>query len=172
MSEEPASTARLRHVGRTLRRIREGEGKTQAAMRRRLDRSPASLSTIENGALPLRPRNLKYILYEYGVVDPERANLVLLAEQERRPGWWDDFKDIASHADRDHASLEYDAAALDAVETQFVPGLLQTEDYARAIMRASLTESLLDNTVTRDQRADQDWPSLSRMSWRARAASA
>jgi transcriptional regulator with XRE-family HTH domain len=145
MPDEPASTARLRHIGRTLRTIREREGKTQAAVRRKLDRSPASLSTIENGTLPLRPRDLKYILYEYGIPDPERANLVLLAEQERRTGWWNEFKDIASRADRDHASLEYHAAAIDTVEMQFVPGLLQTEDYARAIMRASLTESLLDN---------------------------
>src|SRR5262245_27319033 len=113
MSGQSVSSARLRHIGRTLRRLREDERKTLSAVRRRLDRSPASLSAIENGLQPLRPRDLKYILYEYGVIDPLRAGLVTLAEQERQKGWWLDFKDIASVSDLDYASLEWDAARLD-----------------------------------------------------------
>jgi transcriptional regulator with XRE-family HTH domain len=144
MPEEPTSSARLRHIGRTLRKIREDEGKTLSAVRRRLDRSPASLSAIENGLQPLRPRDLKYILYEYEVTDPLRGNLVELAEQEREKGWWLDFKDVLSPAALDYVSLEDHMAAIDVAEIAFIPGLLQTEAYARAVMLAGSRESRLD----------------------------
>src|SRR6266545_6810364 len=143
MPEEPASSARLRHIGRTLRRLREDEGKTLNAVRRRLDRSPASLSAIENGIQPVRPRDLGYILDEYGVIDPPRAGLLKLAEQERQHGWWLDFKDVLSPSALDYASLENDATAIDIAEVAFAPGLLQTPEYARAIMQSGLAANQL-----------------------------
>jgi hypothetical protein len=69
-----------------------------------------------------------------------------LAEQERQNGWWSDFKDRVPTSALDYASLEHDATTIDSVETQFIPGLVQTEEYAHAIMRSSLSESLLGST--------------------------
>lgn len=140
MPEQPASSARLRRIGRTLQELREAKGWSQQRSGVRLERSGSSLSLIENGLQPLRIRDLLYMLDVYGVTDPTlRENLITLAEQDRQTGWWSDFQDIASPADLDYASLEYDATRLDTVEMQFVPGLLQTEDYARAVIRASLS---------------------------------
>ncbi|HEX6469207.1 MAG TPA: helix-turn-helix transcriptional regulator [Streptosporangiaceae bacterium] len=140
---EPVSSTRLRHIGRTLRKIREDRGKTLSAVRRHLDRSPASLSTIENGLQPLRPRDLKYILYEYGVAEPLFGDLVTLAEQQRHKGWWLGFKDVLPPSALDYASLENDAAAIDIAEMAFIPGLFQTADYTRAIMQSGLPEHQL-----------------------------
>jgi transcriptional regulator with XRE-family HTH domain len=145
MPEEPPSSARLRRIGRTLRELREAKRMTLKAAGHRVERSSGSLSLIENGLQPIRVRDLKHILDVYGVPDGTlRAGLLELARQSRQNGWWTDFKDLASPSDLDYASLESDAALIHTVQTQFVPGLLQTKEYTRAIMLSSLTESLRD----------------------------
>ncbi|MGI8336170.1 helix-turn-helix domain-containing protein [Actinomadura scrupuli] len=146
MREEVVSSVRLRHIGRSLRELRERARMTLKAAERHLDRSASSLSRIEQGQQPLRPRDLKYILDVYDVAPGPHRALMTLAEQERQNGWWSEFKDVISAPDLDYASLEWDAARLDSVETQFIPGLLQTEEYAHAIMRSSLSGSLLGRT--------------------------
>lgn len=141
MSEETPSSARLRRIGRTLRDLRESQRLTLKAAGRRIERSSGSLSLIENGLQPLRLRDLKHILDVYEVPADLHAALMELAHQSRQDGWWTNFKDLLSPPDLDYASLEYDATDLDAFEMGFVPGLLQTEEYARAIMRSDLAEA-------------------------------
>jgi transcriptional regulator with XRE-family HTH domain len=133
MAESPPSTARLRKIGRVLRQIREEAGLTLNAAGRRIERSGSSLSLIEKGTQLLRLRDLKHILDVYDVDSDTHHALMTLAAQQHQHGWWEDFKDTISRQDLDYASLENDAARLQAVETRFIPGLLQTEDYARAI---------------------------------------
>ncbi|GAA2101674.1 helix-turn-helix domain-containing protein [Actinomadura alba] len=141
MPEEPPSSARLRRIGRTLRELREAKRMTLKAAGHRVERSSGSLSLIENGLQPLRLRDLKHILDVYGAPDGTlRVGLMELARQARQTGWWTDFKDVLSPSGLDYASLEYDATLLDAIETQFIPGLLQTEAYTRAVMESSLVE--------------------------------
>ena len=146
MQEATASSVRLRHIGKTLRELRDKAGMTLKTAERRLDRSASSLSLIEKGQQSIRPRDLKYILDVYEVGPDLHRALMTLAEQERQDGWWSEFKDLLSASALDYASLEHDATAIDSVETQFIPGLLQTEEYARAVIRSSLSESLLGRT--------------------------
>lgn len=149
MPEQPVSSARLRRIGRTLQEIREEKGWSQQRSGLRLERSGSSLSLIENGLQPLRVRDLKHILNVYGVRDRAlRAALFTLAEQDRQSGWWADFRDIASPSDRDYTSLEHDATNLDAIETRFIPGLFQSEDYARSIIRSDVS-ALLPERIDR-----------------------
>jgi len=143
MAESPPSTARLRKIGRTLRRIREDAGLTLNAAGRRMERSGSSLSLIEKGAQGLRLRDLKHILDVYDVDPDTRHALMTLAAQQHRSGWWDDFKDTVSPAARDYTSLENSADSIDWAEAGFIPGILQTEDYARAVIRAGLPEGQL-----------------------------
>jgi transcriptional regulator with XRE-family HTH domain len=138
MTEGPPSSARLRRIGRALRQIREESGYTLKAAGNRLERSGSSLSLIEKGMQSLRLRDLKFILDTYEAPPDLHQALMPLAQQEQQPGWWDDFADTVTRHDLDYASLEAHAARLDAFETGFVPGLLQTEEYARAVIGSAV----------------------------------
>lgn len=149
MTEESEPLTRLRHIGRVLKDLRSREGMLQSTSKHRFDRSPSSLSQLENGRQSIRPRDLKYILDEYGVPDgPYKSGLLELARQEReireKGGWWDAYADVVSPAGRDYASLEHYATSMRSYDMQFVPGPLQTRGYALALMRSSMSESELD----------------------------
>ncbi|MFB4318690.1 helix-turn-helix domain-containing protein [Actinomadura sp. 21ATH] len=131
---------RRRKIGEALRRYREERGMTQEVAGRLLDRSASSLSAFENGYQSIRPRDLAYILDAYGVSDPdERGRLLALVGQGRQYGWWHDFRQRLEPGVLDFASLEADATRIRSFEPQLVPGLLQTEDYARSIISGAGT---------------------------------
>ncbi|TDC74478.1 helix-turn-helix transcriptional regulator [Actinomadura sp. 7K507] len=133
MSEATLSTTRRRKIGRVLRHLREESGYTLKTAGKHLERSPSSLSQIENGVQWLRLRDLGFILDRYNVPTDLRAAMMTLAEQDRQPGWWDDYKDLVTPEALDRVSLEHDASRIITTETTFIPGLLQTESYARAV---------------------------------------
>ncbi|MDL4770909.1 DUF5753 domain-containing protein [Actinomadura xylanilytica] len=139
MPEASPSTVRLRKIGRTLRTIREESDHTLKTAGRLRERSSSSLSLIENGNQPLRLRDLAFILDRYAVPTDLRAALLTLAEQEHQSGWWDTFKDVVTHGGRDRATLEDCASLIVSTETTFIPGLLQTEEYASAVIRGIRT---------------------------------
>ncbi|MBO2449707.1 helix-turn-helix domain-containing protein [Actinomadura barringtoniae] len=138
---EHGSTVRRRAIGKALRAVREEAGYSLAAASRHVERSASSLSIIENGGQLLRPRDLNFILDSYEVDPGLRATLLTLTKQEQQTGWWNEFRDITSLDDRDYVSLENSASRLSGIYTQSIPGLLQTEEYTRSIMRASLFEN-------------------------------
>ncbi len=111
---------------------------TQERAARLLDRSPASLSEYENGHRAIRPRDLAQILDGYGVSDAKvRAHLLELAGKGRQEGWWQGFDERLEAGIIDFASMESDASRVGLYDPQLVPGLLQTEDYARAVISGS-----------------------------------
>jgi transcriptional regulator with XRE-family HTH domain len=139
-------SVRFRRIGRTLRELREDAGLTLSAAGRRLERSTASLSMIENGLQQIRPRDLAYILDFYGVPSgPVRASLLHLAQQGRQKDWMRSYEGRISAAGLDYASCEADSAVIRGFELYLVPGLLQTEAYARAVMDAGLPSETRDN---------------------------
>ncbi|MFF5257652.1 helix-turn-helix domain-containing protein [Actinomadura viridis] len=143
MAESPPSTARLREIGRTLRRVREEAGYTLKTAGRMIERSGSSLSLIENGVQQLRLRDLRYILDVYGVESDTHRALMTLAAQQQQRGWWEDFKDTVSPEALDYASLESSAERLHWAEATLVPGLFQTETYAHSVIKAGLAEDQL-----------------------------
>ncbi|URN00548.1 helix-turn-helix domain-containing protein [Actinomadura madurae] len=145
MSEATLSTTRRRKIGRVLRQLREEAGYTLKTAGKQLERSPSSLSQIENGVQWLRLRDLGFILDQYDVPTDLRAALMTLNEQDRQPGWWDAYKDLVTPEALDRVSLEHDASRIITTETTFIPGLLQTESYARAV------NSSIASTRTNDQ---------------------
>ncbi|MES9542475.1 Scr1 family TA system antitoxin-like transcriptional regulator [Actinomadura sp. NPDC000600] len=124
-----------------LRRLREESGYTLKTAGGHLERSASSLSQIENGVQWLRLRDLGFILDRYAVPAPLRAALMTLAEQDRRPGWWDAYKDFVSPEALDYASVEDSAARIMITETTYIPGLLQTERYASALHQRQIPEN-------------------------------
>ncbi|WP_326828844.1 helix-turn-helix domain-containing protein [Streptosporangium sp. NBC_01810] len=133
----PTPTVRLRRLGATLRRLREAANLTLEEAGAQLERSLSSLSKIENGRVRIPPRDLRVILDFYGVnEEPAREALLLLSRDARKRGWWQRYGDVLSPSYLDFISLEADAAEICTFETGLVPGLLQTQDYARAVIAA------------------------------------
>ncbi|WUI03028.1 helix-turn-helix transcriptional regulator [Spirillospora sp. NBC_00431] len=140
MRHDDRQTYRRRKIGDALKRFREDLGLTQGAAGRLLERSQASLSAYENGHRAIRRRDLKHILDMYDVTDElVRKRLLSLAAQGRQSGWWHDFNERLEPGVLDFAALESDATHVRAFGAQLVHGLLQTEEYARAVISSSGT---------------------------------
>jgi transcriptional regulator with XRE-family HTH domain len=130
-------TARRRRLGLELRRLREGAGLKLDQIAAQIDLTPSTLSRIETGKAPCRTTYLTAMLEIYGVSDPQQIQLLKdMAREGQRKGWWADYDDVLPTGFGVYVGLESQAASLRAYEAQLVHGLLQTRDYARAVLRA------------------------------------
>jgi len=121
-------------VGIELHRYREAAGITpdQAAYEIRASRS--KISRMENGLVRFKERDVTDLLTLYGITDEQiRSRLVTLARQANTPGWWSKYGDIMADWFESYLGLEMAASVIRTFELQFVHGLFQTEDYARAV---------------------------------------
>ena len=157
-------TVRSRRVGTELRRLREVAAVTTAQAAELLSCSPAKISRIENGIVSVRVVDLRLLLDRYGDQDQEhRAYLERLARESNKRGWWQDYGDTIPPYYADFIGLETDASYIKTWEATIVPGLLQTPDYARAVMLANpamISPDKLDNLISirheRQARLEQD----------------
>jgi transcriptional regulator with XRE-family HTH domain len=128
-------TIRLRRLGIALRNHREAAGLTLEDAARTLMRSPSSLSRIEKGLHHVPARDLEYILGKYGVSDPDVTDRLFdWCRNGRKKGWWQRYAADLSPETMDIIGLEADARSIDFFELILIPGLLQTEAYARAVI--------------------------------------
>lgn len=122
-------------LGSQLRRLREGRGISAQAAARAIRGSESKISRIELGRNAVREIDVADLLSLYGVTDPEeREQLLTLASQANRPGWWYRFNDILPSWFQAYIGLEEAAESIRTYEAQFLPGLLQTEGYAAAVL--------------------------------------
>ncbi|CUU59008.1 Helix-turn-helix domain-containing protein [Parafrankia irregularis] len=143
-------TVRRRRLGAELRRLRETAGIEVEQACEALRCSTSKISRLENGRIPVRTRDVADLLALYGVPDGEhRAALLALARESRRHGWWQAYQDVVPAWFEVYIGLEADASSISVYEPQLVHGLLQTADYARAVMRASLPEASDDEIARR-----------------------
>jgi transcriptional regulator with XRE-family HTH domain len=128
-------TVRRRRLGSELRRLREAQSIKLEEVAERLGLAPSTLSRIETGKAPTRSAYLTSMLELYGVDDPsQRQVLVEMAREGHRKGWWAVWEDVLPTGFGIYVGLEAEAASLRVYEAQVVHGLLQTEEYARAVM--------------------------------------
>jgi len=128
-------TVRRRRLGSELRRLREAQSIKLEEVADRLGLAPSTLSRIETGKAPTRSAYLNSMLELYGVDDlGQRQMLVEMAREGHRKGWWTLFDDVLPTGFSMYVGLEAEAASLRVYEAQVVHGLLQTEEYARAVM--------------------------------------
>src|SRR4051812_40102892 len=121
-------------LGNQLRRLRESRRITLEEAGRAIRASHSKISRMELGRVRFRQRDVADLLTLYGVTDEgERAAMLSLADQANEPGWWHSYSDILPNWFEVYIGLEEAASRIRAYEVQFVPGLLQTEDYARAV---------------------------------------
>jgi transcriptional regulator with XRE-family HTH domain len=128
-------TVRRRRLGTELRRLREAHSIKLEEVAEQLGVAASTLSRIETGKAPTRSAYLTAMLRMYGVDDPgQRQVLIDMAREGHRKGWWAAYEDVLPTGFGIYVGLEAEAASLRAYESLVVHGLLQTEDYARAVM--------------------------------------
>ena len=133
----PSPTVRRRRLTVELRRLREQAGLTCEDVGHRLECSGTRISRMETGRIGARPGDVRELLEIYGVTGAEADSLVQLARDARRKGWWRAYGRVLPPWFEAYVGLESDAARLHDFQPSVVPGLLQTEDYARAVMRGA-----------------------------------
>ncbi|GAA2359761.1 helix-turn-helix transcriptional regulator [Saccharopolyspora halophila] len=128
-------TVRRIALGGQLRRLRESCGISREAAGDAIRGSHAKISRLELGRVSFRERDISDLLTFYGVQDPqEREQFLSLARQANEPGWWHQYGDLLPSWFETYLGLEQAAAIIRTYEAQFVPGLVQTPDYARAVI--------------------------------------
>lgn len=145
-------TVRRRRLGTELRRLRESQSLKLEEVAERLGLAPSTLSRIETGKASTRPAYLQAMLELYGVTDPsQRQVLSDMARDGHHKGWWALWDGVLPTGFSIYVGLEAEAASLRVFEAQVVHGLLQTEDYARAVMttvRRRQTPEEIDRLVS------------------------
>ncbi|MEU7767266.1 helix-turn-helix transcriptional regulator [Nocardia sp. NPDC049190] len=128
-------------LGSRLRQLREGSAITREAAGDAIRGSHAKISRLELGRTGFKERDLNDLLSLYGVVDPaERETYLELARRANDPGWWQHYSDLLPAWFETYIGLEQAATTIRTYEAQFIPGLLQTADYARAVIQLGNTD--------------------------------
>lgn len=128
-------TVLRRLLGAQLRRLRERQGITREEAGYAIRASGSKMSRLELGRVGFKERDVSDLLTLYGVTDTrDRETLLGLAQDANSPGWWHRYGDILPGWFETYVGLEEAAALIRTYELQFIPGLLQTEDYARAVI--------------------------------------
>lgn len=133
MGRGQSPTVRRRRLASELRRLREAAELTIDEVCEKLECSASKISRIETGHVGVTPRDVRDMLELYAVGDEQSESLVQLARDARKKGWWHAYNEVFTGA---FVGLESDASSLHAYQALLVPGLLQTEDYMRAVIRA------------------------------------
>ncbi|WP_371685825.1 helix-turn-helix domain-containing protein [Micromonospora sp. MW-13] len=122
-------------LGAQLRRLRESAGVTREGAGWEIRASESKISRMELGRVGFKERDVADLLSLYGVTDPEERDALLkLARDANSPGWWHRYGDVLPSWFQSYLGLEAAAALIRSYEVQFVPGLLQTPEYARAVV--------------------------------------
>jgi transcriptional regulator with XRE-family HTH domain len=122
-------------LGTQLRRLREARGITAQEAAREIRASESKISRMELGRNAVREVDVADLLSLYGITDPaEREQLLSLASQANQPGWWHRYQDVLPSWFQAYIGLEESAESIRSYDMQFVPGLLQTEEYAAAVI--------------------------------------
>jgi transcriptional regulator with XRE-family HTH domain len=159
-------TVRRRRLGTELRKLRESNGYKLEEVAAQLGVAPSTLSRIETGKAPTKSAYLNQMLEMYGVVEAgQRQVLVDMAREGHRKGWWAAYDDVLPSGFDIYVGLEAETAAVRGYEISVVHGLLQTPDYARAVLSEMFPrhateqiDRLVDLRIERQRRLDDDPP--------------
>ncbi len=136
---EPGSVVRRMLLGSQLRRLREARGITREAAGYSIRASESKISRMELGRVSFKTRDVEDLLTLYGITDEsERESLLSLAREANVAGWWHSYTDVLPSWFPTYVGLEGAASLIRVYEVQFVHGLLQTEEYAREVVRRGM----------------------------------
>ena len=156
MAASGGGTMHRRQLGIELRALREAAGLSAIGVSERIeDMSQAKVSRLERGVGVPKVRDIEALLRLYGVGELRVQALLELARRAKKPDWWLPHQSALSTALRSFLGLEEAATGIREFASQFVPGLLQTEDYARAVFGIridALPEELAGRVAVRMKR--------------------
>jgi transcriptional regulator with XRE-family HTH domain len=134
-------TVRRMLVGAQLRRLRTDLGLSRAEAAEAIRASEWKIHRLENGQVRFKRRDLVDLLRLYEVTDPDEVEeLLAMAADANNPGWWQHYGDLLPSWFRAYVDLEAAAGLIRTYEGQLIPGLLQTDDYMRALVRGAHLE--------------------------------
>ncbi|WP_238152661.1 helix-turn-helix domain-containing protein [Kribbella speibonae] len=143
-------TALRMMLGSHLRELRERAGVTRTDAGWAIRASESKISRLELGRVGFKERDVSDLLTLYGVQDArERDRLLQLAREANDPGWWHRYGDVTPEWFDSYLGLEATAELIRTYEIQFVPGLLQTADYARAVAQLTPGGARTDGEIER-----------------------
>ncbi|MFD7504005.1 helix-turn-helix domain-containing protein [Streptomyces sp. NPDC059850] len=149
MTSNVGPTVRRRRLGQELRRLRQEKGMTAEEVAEELMVSQSKISRLENGRRSISQRDVRDLCRTYKVEDKALVDsLMQMAKESRQQGWWNAFGDVPYSV---YIGFETDAASLRVYEPQVMPGLLQTPEYAEAVISGALPEVAPDQIGQRVQ---------------------
>lgn len=165
MAGRPSPTVRRRRLGIELRQLRDAAGLTIEQVAERLEVSDSKISRIETGKVSTTPRDVRDLLEIYKVDGQRRDALMRMAREAKQKGWWHGFGEALDDYFKALIDLETTATSMRQFESMFVPGLLQTPEYARIVigtMRPDLHAEAIEERVrlrlARQERLTQEDP--------------
>ncbi|MEV7618003.1 Scr1 family TA system antitoxin-like transcriptional regulator [Streptomyces sp. NPDC089799] len=138
MPNRKAPTARQQRLGAELRKIREHAGFTPAQAGQLLGTDRTNIANTESGRSGVSEERVRTWAGHYGCSDEKYIDALAAMAEERAQGWWLEYRGVLSSGALDLAELEAGSVALRAVQIMHVPGLLQTESYARAVFEQAV----------------------------------
>jgi transcriptional regulator with XRE-family HTH domain len=141
MASAQSPTVRRRRLALELRRLRESAKLTCEEVAERMECSASKISRVETGRVSVSPRDVRDMLEIYDAPADQRESLVQLARDSRQKGWWHAYGDSVQPHFATYLGLESAASELRIYEVSLIPGLMQTEDYARAVISAGMVNS-------------------------------
>ncbi|HJU00944.1 MAG TPA: helix-turn-helix transcriptional regulator [Actinomycetes bacterium] len=140
-SDRGGPTVQRMLVGAKLRRLRTDLGLTREQAAEHIRASAWKIHRLENGQVGFKERDLRDLLDLYQEHDPQEvADTLAMAREANHPGWWQHYGDVLPAWFRAYVDLESAASLIRTYEGQFIPGLLQTDDYIRAVVRGAHLE--------------------------------
>ncbi|MGN5634225.1 helix-turn-helix domain-containing protein [Streptomyces sp. AC154] len=127
-------------MGAELRKLRERAGMSGSEAAAFLGGERAQISHIESGRYGVSDQRVRRLAAHYSAGDKHLVDALASMAEERTKGWWDDYRGILSPGFLDLAELEHRATYIRAIEMLYVPGVFQTETYARALIRGGLSD--------------------------------
>ena len=149
MVTRASPTMLRRQLGAELRRLRDQAKRTVADIARDLGWSESKVSRIETAHSGIRGPDLERLLKLYRTSEAERKRLMALNAQARQRGWWEAYGDALPNAYETYIGFEAEASSIFNYQAQLVPGLLQTAEYASAVVQA---DGVSDNPTVLEQR--------------------
>ena len=138
MGDSASPLMHRRRLRNELRSARQDKGLTQEQVAQAMEWSLSKMNRIEKAKTGISANDLKALLPLYGITDQDRTEeLLTLARASRQTGWWRDYADVAPSTLLELIDFEHAATAISQFEPIFVPGIMQTEDYALAVLRTS-----------------------------------